>query len=144
MKNLTIDLPRSGKLVLVVSLLLILLAACRPASSGPRVFFVEPADGASLAAPFKVAMGAESFNIEPAGEVRAGAGHLHIMVDTACLPAGQVIPKDGAHLHFGDGQMQAELALTPGAHRLCLQAADGAHTALDGDGLRQEITITVE
>lgn len=142
MQSLKPNLAPGRKIALCLSLLL--LAACRPAGSGPRVFFVEPSDGASLAAPVRATMGAESFNIEPAGEVRAGAGHLHIMVDTACLPAGQVIPKDGAHLHFGDGQMEAELSLPPGVHRLCLQAADGAHIALDGDGLRHEITVTVE
>jgi hypothetical protein len=144
MQILKLHLSPRRKTALCLSLLLLLLAACRPAGSTPQVFFVEPVDGASLTTPVKVTMGAEAFNIEPAGEVRAGYGHLHIMVDTACLPAGQVIPKDDAHLHFGDGQMQAQLALALGAHRLCLQAADGAHTALDGDGMRQEITITVE
>jgi hypothetical protein len=108
------------------------------------VFFEEPKDGATVSRTAKVKMVAEDFTVEPAGEVRAGHGHLHVMIDTGCVSAGQVIPKDENHLHYGQGQTEAELELTPGTHRLCLQAADGAHIALDGDGMTDEITITVE
>jgi hypothetical protein len=66
------------------------------------------------------------------------------MVDTDCLAAGQVVPKDDTHLHYGKGQLEAELALPPGLHTLCLQAADGAHIALAGEGMTQRITITVK
>ncbi len=122
--------------------LLLLAAACRPA--GPSVRFVEPADGATVAGPVNVKLAAENFTIEPAGEVKAGAGHLHIMVDTDCVAPGVIVPKDDAHLHYGQGQLEATLELAPGRHTLCLQAADGAHTALAGDGLTQVINITVE
>jgi hypothetical protein len=86
-------------------------------------------------------MGAESFTIEPAGEIREGAGHLHIMVDVPCVSVGQTVPADDNHLHYGKAQTEAELTLTPGKHTLCLQAADGAHTALN---LTQTIEVTVE
>ena len=127
-------------------LLPLFLAACATpsASPAPRVFFASPGNGATVASPVHVTLGAESFKVEPAGAVMAGAGHLHIMVDTACIAPGQVITKDAQHLHYGTGQMEADLELTPGAHTLCLQAADGAHTALSGDGLTQTINITVQ
>ena len=51
------------------------------------------------------------------------------MVDTDCVPVGQGIPKDEAHLHSGQGQMEAELELAPDEHTLCPQAADGAHVS---------------
>ena len=35
------------------------------------------------------------------------------------------------------------VALEPGTHTLCLQAADGAHTALPGEGMTHTISITV-
>jgi hypothetical protein len=89
-------------------------------------------------------MGAVTLIVAPAGDVKAGAGHLHIMVDTDCLAAGQVVPKDDTHLHYGKGQMEAELVLPPGTHTLCLQAADGAHIALAGEGMTQRITVTVK
>ena len=83
------------------------------------------------------------FTIEPAGEVKAGAGHLHIIVDAACVAAGQIVPADDSHLHYGKAQTEATLELTPGTHTLCLQAADGVHTALASEGATQVVTITV-
>jgi hypothetical protein len=66
------------------------------------------------------------------------------MVDTDCVAAGQGVPKDETHLHYGQGQLEAELELAPGPHTLCLQAADGLHVALPGAGMTQMIAITVD
>lgn len=118
-------------------------AANAASASEARVFFNNVIDGASVASPLVVTMASENFTIVPAGEAKAGEGHLHIMVDTDCVAAGAVIPKDDAHLHFGQGQLEAELTLARGEHTLCLQAADGAHIALAGDGMRQQIRVTV-
>ena len=106
----------------------------------PSVSFTEPADGATVASPVKVKMQATNFAIEPAGEIKPGSGHFHIMVDAGCIATGEVIPKDDTHVHYGMGQTEAELTLAAGRHTLCLQAGDGAHTALD---LTDTITITV-
>jgi hypothetical protein len=120
-----------------------MLSACANARRA-EVSFVEPKNGAAVASPVKVKMAASRFVVEPAGEVKAGAGHLHIMVDAPCLIAGEVVPKDDAHLHYGKGQLEAELELGPGKHTLCLQAADGAHIALAGDGMTDVIEIEVK
>ncbi|MEZ4863792.1 MAG: DUF4399 domain-containing protein [Caldilineaceae bacterium] len=112
--------------------------------TAPHVFFIEPQDGVTVTSPFSVTMGVENFTLEPAGEVTAGAGHLHITVDGDCTPAGEPIPKDETHIHFGNGQSEATLALAPGEHTLCLQSADGAHVALPGAHVTQMITVTVE
>ncbi len=135
---------RIGKLIAIGLLLMstMLIAAC--SASTERVFFVEPADGATVTSPVEFKMGAENFSIEPAGEITDGAGHLHILVDVECVAAGEIIPSDEAHVHFGKAQTSAELELTPGEHKLCLQAADGSHAALEGEGMTHEITITVE
>lgn len=142
---------RRGCIVAGLLVLALLLGACAPVrpaaqpAAAPRVNFVEPQDGATVAAPVKVVMAAENFVVEPASEtVTADHGHLHIMVDTECVAAGQGVPKDETHLHFGQGQLEAELELAPGPHTLCLQAADGLHVALPGDGMTQMIAITVE
>ena len=141
---------RRGCIVAGLLVLALLLGACAPVrpaaqpAAAPRVNFVEPQDGATVAAPVKVVMAAENFVVEPASEtVTEGHGHLHIMVDTPCVEAGTTIPKDETHLHFGDGSTETELALSPGEHTLCLQAADGAHTALAGEGMTHTITVTV-
>jgi hypothetical protein len=133
--------------------LLLLLAGCSGDDAGEgaggdaapgeqSVAFGGIEDGAEVTSPVAVDFEAEGFTIEPAGDgaITEGAGHMHVMVDTGCVEVGQVIPSDEQHLHFGDGSTSAELELEPGEHTLCLQAGDGAHTALD---LTDEITITV-
>jgi len=133
-----------SRLLMVVVILLALTACAAPAAQTPRVSFTSPANGATVSSPVHLTWGAENFTVEPAGEVTAGAGHLHVMVDTDCMPAGQIVPKDDTHVHYGQGQLEADLELAPGAHKLCLQAADGAHTALAGEGMTQVINITVK
>lgn len=126
-----------------ISLFLIVLFLVACGSSRPEVTFQSPEDDQTAASPVHVVMQAEDFTIEPAGEIQEGAGHLHIMIDVPCIEPGKVIPKDDNHRHFGDGSTEADLELTPGTHTLCLQAADGAHTALEGRGMTHEISLTV-
>lgn len=102
--------------------------------------FVSPSNEASVKSPVTVMMTASNFTIEPAGDVHANAGHLHVMVDVGCVAAGTAIPKDDSHVHLGRGQLSTDLTLSPGSHRLCVQAADGAHMALP---LTDEITMAV-
>jgi len=45
--------------------------------------------------------------------------------------------------HFGDGSVESDLDLSSGTHTLCLQAADGAHIALEGEGMTDAITLFV-
>jgi hypothetical protein len=89
-------------------------------------------------------MTAAGLVVEPSGDINEGAGHFHILVDTDFIPAGQVIPTDEQHLHYGKGQTAISLELEPGEHTLRLQFADGAHTALEGDQYRDTITVVVE
>jgi len=109
----------------------------------PRVFFIQPTDYAILPITSTIVMGVEGLDVEPAGEIREGAGHLHILVDTDFIAPGEVIPSDELHLHYGKGQLSAEVGLTPGEHTLRLQFANGAHIALEGDQYRAEINVTV-
>lgn len=131
------------RFMLLSAMALFALAACA-APAVPQVSFAEPKDGATVASPVKVKFAAQNFRVEPAGTVNAGAGHLHVMIDTPCIAVGQVIVNDDTHKHYGKAQMEAELTLTPGKHTLCLQAADGSHVALAGASMTQLITITVQ
>ena len=112
--------------------------------TAPIVAFVSPTQGMTVTSPFSVTMSVENLTLEPAGEPKAGSGHLHITVNGDCTPAGEVIIKDDTHLHYGQGQSEATLTLPPGAHKLCLQAADGAHIALPGLYATQVITVAVQ
>jgi formylglycine-generating enzyme required for sulfatase activity len=108
------------------------------------VRFVAPLDGAVVRPSFEVEMAAEGITIEPAGEIREGAGHFHILVDADFVPPGELIPFDDQHLHFGQGQLTTTIELAPGVHTLRLQVANGAHLALEGEQYRDEITVTVK
>ena len=108
------------------------------------VRFVTPSDGATVAQTFSVVMAASGLEVMPAGSVQENAGHFHILIDTPFIEAGETIPADDQHKHFGKGQLTTDLTLTPGQHVLRLQFADGLHQALEGDQYRDEITITVQ
>jgi len=110
----------------------------------PEVFFRQPTSNAIVPPTFVVKMGAVGVTVDPSGDVVPGSGHMHILVDTDFIPAGEIIPTDEHHLHFGDGSLEAELTLTPGEHTLHLQFADGLHTALEGDQYRDTIIVFVE
>jgi hypothetical protein len=88
-------------------------------------------------------MGYAGLTIAPAGEAKPGVGHMHLLIDSDFIAAGQAIPKDDHHLHFGKGQITTTLVLTPGVHTLRLQFADGAHIALEGDQYHATITVEV-
>jgi hypothetical protein len=57
------------------------------------------------------------------------------------IPAGQVVPKDSTHIHFGKAQTSTTITLTPGKHRLALQYADGIHRSY---GSKMSAAITVD
>ncbi|MEM7533512.1 MAG: DUF4399 domain-containing protein [Chloroflexota bacterium] len=109
----------------------------------PNVFFKMPLDGAIVPPTFQVVMNAAGVAVDPAGDIIENSGHMHILVDTDFVPAGEVIPNDEQHLHYGDGSLMTELTLTPGPHTLRLQLANGAHIALNGDEYRDEIIVMV-
>ena len=134
---------------LLLCVLLLLLASCgggdddgdeKGEGAPASVSISSPLDGATVPSPVRVTMGAAGFTVEPAGDVSDEAGHFHLIVDDACLPAGEQIPADETHIHLADGASETELDLEAGEHTLCLQAGDGQHAALD---LTDEITITV-
>lgn len=110
----------------------------------PSVFFKSPTDQAIIPVTTSLVFGVTGLEVEPAGDVHKGAGHLHLLVDTEFIPAGEVIPKDDLHHHLGTGALETTLTLAPGPHTLRLQFADGAHTALEGNAYRAEIHVTAE
>ena len=124
-----------------------------PAESGSagagRVFFVSPKDGATITTMSTIEFGSTGTTVAavPKGElkpeqVRAGTIHYHLGVDTDCLPDnGAAIPKAAPWIHFGDGKNVIEMQLTPGQHRLAVQAGNDLHRTLPG--MCEVITVTV-
>lgn len=107
------------------------------------VSFVEPANGASVTSPFKVKFAVSGMDVKPAGDMTANTGHHHLLVNATPVKAGEVIPADDKHIHFGKGQTETELTLPPGNYTLTMQFANGLHQAY-GPGMNKDIKITVK
>ena len=108
-----------------------------------KVYFKSPAEGATVKSPVRFEMVVEGMTVQPAGEIKDGTGHHHILVDALPVTKGAAIPADAKHIHFGKGQTNAELELSSGQHTVQLQFANGAHLSY-GPQLSSTITITVE
>ena len=117
------------------------------ASSTPRVFFIEPANGASVKSPVHFKFGAEGITIspvppDPITAVRPGMGHYHLGVEADCLPAGtEIVKGTPMWVHFGKGDDVFDLQLTPGTHKVALQIGDDKHVTMPG--LCSTITLNV-
>ena len=131
-------------LVLGTTLVSVLLAACTTMKSPPAqsVSFIEPRDGATVTSPFKVVFGVTGMAVEPAGDIKPDSGHHHLLINLDPIPAGQPIPVDATHLHFGKAQTEAEIKLPPGNYTLTMQFANGAHLSY-GPAMAATIHITV-
>lgn len=112
-----------------------------------KVYFVEPKKGAVITGPVKVVMGAKGIEIAPAGTGKPATGHHHILIDTDA-PKGEAaqspLPASDNVKHFGKGQTETSLTLSPGTHTLQLIAGDGNHIPYDPPLVSKKITITVK
>ncbi len=112
-------------------------------SVAQQVFFIKPSNLATVTPTFVVETGATGLTLEPAGDIHPNAGHMHILVDTDFVPAGEVIIRDDQHIHLWRGEASTTITLTPGIHILRLQFSDSAHIALDGEQYRDMHTVIV-
>jgi hypothetical protein len=115
------------------------------APAGAEVYIVSPRDGATVAQQFTVRFGLKGMGVAPAGVGKENTGHHHLLVDVKQLPAaGQPIPKDDQHIHFGGGQTQTDLKLSPGIHTLQLELGDQNHIPFVPALVSRKITIHVK
>ena len=113
--------------------------------AGAKVYFIAPRDGATVGREVVVRFGLAGMGVAPAGVAKEQTGHHHLLVDVTDLPlAGQPIPKDEKHLHFGGGQTETVLHLAPGTHTLQLELGDASHVPFDPPVVSKRITIHVK
>jgi hypothetical protein len=98
-----------------------------PSPAGAAVYFVDPKDGATIPTKSTVHFGLRNMGVAPAGSDRPNSGHHHLLIDAPVPPLNEPIPNDFNHLHFGAGQTEAEVTLTPGDHTLQLLLGDKDH-----------------
>lgn len=115
------------------------------APAGAEVYFIEPADGATVGQTFTVKFGLRGMGVAPAGVDLPATGHHHLLVDSAELPAMNLpLPASEQVRHFGKGQTETEVTLPPGQHSLQLLVGDKNHVPLDPPVMSEKISITVQ
>jgi Domain of unknown function (DUF4399) len=134
---------RRSLLALVTAI--VVTAGCSQMRPAPdkSVFFIEPKDGATVTSPFFVVFGVKGMTVEPAGEIKADSGHHHLLINLDAMKAGDAIPVDDVHLHFGKAQTETEVKLPPGNYTLTMQFANGAHVSY-GPAMSATIRVTVK
>jgi hypothetical protein len=115
-----------------------------PSPSGSELYFINPQDGDSVSSPITVRFGLKGMGVAPAGIEKAKTGHHHLLIDTDPPVLSQPIPKDAQHKHFGGGQTETVIELSPGTHTLQLLLGDHNHFPHDPPVKSKQISITVE
>lgn len=141
------------KQMLYVSLLSLAVAAGvmsaqtapTPAPAGAQAYIISPRNGDTVASPVVVRFGLKGMGVAPAGVAQANTGHHHLLVDVEKLPdLTKPLPVSDNIRHFGGGQTEVELTLTPGKHTLQLVLGDATHTPHAKPVMSEKITITVK
>jgi hypothetical protein len=98
-----------------------------PSPPGAAVYFIDLKNGDTLPPKAVIHFGLRGMGVAPAGYDGENSGHHHLLIDTELPPLDQPIPSDSNHVHFGAGQTEVELSLSPGEHTLQLLLGDKAH-----------------
>ena len=108
-----------------------------------RVYFEYPTNGACLPPKFIVRFGLVGMGVAPAGFEKRNTGHHHLIIDSELPDFDKPIPTDENHLHFGTGQTEEEVTLSPGRHKLQLLFADARHIPHDPSLYSKPISVFV-
>jgi hypothetical protein len=111
---------------------------------GAKVYFKNLKNNSTVSSPVKLEMGVDKMKVDTAGPVVAGSGHFHVFIDSEdSLASGTMVPKDSTHLHYGKGQTEVTIPLSPGKHKLTLEFADGLHRSY-GSKLATTVNVNVK
>lgn len=113
-------------------------------TTGARVYFITPTDGATVSNPIMIEFGIEGMSVVKAGDNRPNSGHHHLLIDTGLPNLALPIPADSEHVHFGDGSTATEITLEPGEHTLQMLLGDYLHIPHNPPLTSGVVTITVE
>ena len=113
---------------------------------GARVYFVAPAEGATVSNPVTFNFGLEGMGIAPADVDWPNTGHHHMFInlDPATMDMDGTLPATEDILHFGGGQTEVTLDLPAGTHTFWLLLGDHNHIPHDPPVMSEPITVTIE
>jgi uncharacterized protein DUF4399 len=112
---------------------------------GANLYFISPTDDATVSKTFTVKFGLSGMGVAPAGIDKDNTGHHHLLINMDQLPdLSQPLGASDNIKHFGGGQTETELTLTPGTYTLQLVLGNHLHIPHDKPVISEKITITVE
>jgi hypothetical protein len=116
-----------------------------PSPAGAEAYIISPKDGAKVHGPVRVQFGLKDvMGIAPAGVKKENTGHHHLLIDgDAPADLSAPLPATDKIMHFGKGQTETTLHLTPGKHTLQLLLGDQNHVPHNPPVMSKKITITV-
>jgi Domain of unknown function (DUF4399) len=114
-----------------------------PSPAGAAVYFIGLKDGDTIPTKSTIHFGLKGMGVAPAGSDRANSGHHHLIIDAPTPALNAEIPNDFQHLHFGAGQTETEVTLTPGEHTLQLVFGDKNHIPHSPPVMSERIKVKV-
>ncbi len=150
---MNLDDPWSGPRAYLLAVCLITAASTAwaqqpiersPSPMGARLYIISPEDGETVTNPVTVRFGLSGMGVVPAGIRHPEAGHHHLILDAELPPPDRPIPADDHYRHFGRGQTETTLELSPGRHSLQLLLGDQDHVPHDPPLVSKKIHITVK
>ncbi len=110
-----------------------------------KVYFIEPAEGQQVAQTFTVKFGLSGMGVAPAGIEKDKTGHHHLLIDVDTLPPmDQPLPATDHIKHYGGGQTETQITLTPGKHTLQLVLGNHLHVPIGSGLVSEKITVEVK
>lgn len=109
-------------------------------------YFDNIISGSTVESPLRIEFGITGMEVAPAGTDTPGTGHFHLLIDTQLTPEQMElpIPSDDQHIHYGKGQTEATVNLSPGEHTLQLVMGDSQHMLHKPPVLSEIITVIVK
>ena len=113
-------------------------------ASESKVYFINLKDGDVVENPVFIQFGLSGKGVAPAGVDKENTGHHHLLIDVEAIDFYMPIPSSKNHLHFGGGQTETSIELTPGEHQLQLVLGDLYHLAHSPPITSKKIKILVK
>ncbi|NQZ30015.1 MAG: DUF4399 domain-containing protein [Oceanospirillaceae bacterium] len=131
--------------LLAVPLSILAAGLMSESPSNAEVYFIYPAEGQTVQGKVKIVFGLKNMGVAPAGTDRKNTGHHHLLIDQEALPdLAKSLPSTDQIKHFGGGQTETEIELSPGKHTLQLVLGNFVHIPHNKPVMSKKITITVE
>ena len=111
--------------------------------SSSELYFIEPKDGQVVEKTFVVKFGLKDFGVAPAGYDINNTGHHHLLIDVELPVLNKPIPADANHLHFGGGQTETLVTLSPGEYSLQLLVGDKFHIPHNPPVISEKIKVSI-